>query len=91
MIANILCVLWTPFRNKRDLTHPKSGSDVKTDNAHTPRKYEKVYYLHNKAFQGKQNKPPRLAWNWLETARRGDWLEVSIVVKGWGWLGISGA
>lgn len=24
MIANILCVLWTPFRNRRDLTHPKS-------------------------------------------------------------------
>ena len=61
MIANILCVLWTPFRNRRDLTHPKSGSDVKTDNAHKPRKYEKVYYLHNKAFQGKQSKPPGLA------------------------------
>ena len=45
----------------------------------------------HKAFQGKQSKPLRLVWNWFETVRRGDWLEVSIVVKGWGWVRISEA
>ena len=60
MRANILSGLWTPIRNGRVPTHPKFGSDVETDKAHKPRKHEKVYYLHSKAFQGKQSKPLRL-------------------------------
>ena len=53
------CVVDT-HQKREGPTHPKSGSDVKTDNAHKPRKHEKVYYLHSKAFQEKQSKPLRL-------------------------------
>ena len=80
------CVVDT-HQKREGPTHPKSGSDVKTDNAHKPRKHEKVYYLHSKAFQEKQSKPLRLVWNWLETAREETVLKFLLWLRGgagWG-------
>lgn len=40
--------------------NPKFGSDIETDDVtHKPRWFEKVCYLHNEIFQGKQSKSPK--------------------------------
>lgn len=61
MLANILSVLWTPNRNRKAPTHPKCGSDVKTDNAYKPRKHEKVYYLHIRL--SRESRANRSGWS----------------------------
>lgn len=40
--------------------HPKFGSDVETDATYTPREYSKIYYSHNKALWGEQDRLPKL-------------------------------
>lgn len=48
------------------------------------RRYEKVYYLQNKAFWGEQGRFPKLVRKWLVRTSRGDWCWVSIVTRMWG-------
>lgn len=77
--------LWTHYRNRID-HHPKFGSDVRTEDAlHIHRRYEKFYYLHNKALAGEQGGFPKLVKKWLVRAKKGDWHEVFIVVRAWLW------
>lgn len=53
--------------------NPKLGSDVETEDAMTPctpRKYEKVYYSHNKPFWGGRVGPKQVWMAW--ESRKGD-------------------
>lgn len=75
--------LWPLWRQTMDL-NPKSGSDVETDGTtYTPRGYSEIYYSHNKALWGEQDRLPKLVWKWENKERRLTW--IFIAVRRWGW------